>query len=133
MRNRCNNQNDGSYKSYGGRGISVCDEWSNYLSFKEWALTNGYEETLSIDRINNNGNYDPSNCKWSTVKEQNRNKRKNHLIEYNGEIKTLVEWSEQLGIAYHTLKNRINRYKMPVEVAFTRPVRVGNNQYGDRL
>lgn len=87
MKQRCNNKNNTNYYNYGGRGISTCNDWSkSFKTFEEWAINNGYKDTLTIDRINTNGNYEPNNCKWSTRKEQANNKRytknKNTII-YN--------------------------------------------------
>ena len=85
---RCNNKSYYYYHRYGGRGISLCLEWKDYFTFKSWALNNGYQENLSIDRINNDGNYEPSNCKWSTAKEQANNTSRNIKNKIN---KNLLE------------------------------------------
>ena len=119
MRNRCYNPNSKSFTYYGGRGIYVCDQWNDYVAFKNWALSNGYNDNLSIDRIDVNGNYCPENCRWVTHREQMRNTRNNHLITYNGETKTMAEWSEIVGIKYHTLKRRLNAYGWSVERALS--------------
>lgn len=90
----------------GGRGIKVCDEWLIPDNFFSWALENGYNDNLQIDRIDNNGNYEPSNCRWVTVKENCRNRRSNIIVEYKGENMSLIELSEIVGIKYSTLRER---------------------------
>lgn len=96
MKNRCNNDKDKQkYKNYGGRGIKVCDEWNNnYDNFKKWALNNDYKEFLSIDRIDNDGDYEPSNCRWTDMKTQSRNKRNNINVFYKGKYRTISEIAE---------------------------------------
>ena len=116
MKNRCFNSNDPSHTQYGGRGITVCEEWKNsFEAFRDWALANGYDETAprgecTIDRIDVNGNYCPENCRWATSKEQANNKRNNHTLEYRGQIHTISEWSDILQMPKHLiytgLKNR---------------------------
>ena len=107
---RCFNSSNKSFKDYGGRGITVCDEWKNdFKAFYDWAMANGYKEGLSIDRIDVNGNYEPDNCRWSNRKVQARNKRNNHLIEFHNEIKCLMEWCEIYKINRKTVKNRLER------------------------
>ena len=93
MKNRCYNPSRKKYEIYGGRGIIVCSEWKNsFENFSDWSLRNGYKEGLSIDRIDVNGNYCPENCRWTTMKEQNNNRRNNHKITINNETKNLCEW-----------------------------------------
>lgn len=120
MKNRCSDKADLLHKkSYFDRGIRVCNEWKNdFKAFYNWAINNGYSDELTIDRIDNNGNYSPDNCRWATVKEQNKNRRSNHLITFNGETHTMKEWSEILKIDYNKLKHRINNYNWPIEEAF---------------
>ena len=120
MKNRCNNPNYKWYVNYGGRGIKVCDEWQKFESFYEWSMVSGYTETLTLDRINFNGNYEPSNCRWVDMVTQNNNKRTNHRITFNNETHTMKEWSRILGIKYSVLENRLNKYKWSVEKAFER-------------
>lgn len=98
MKDRCTNQNSPHYNIYGGRGITVCDEWLHYENFKDWAITNGYQKDLSIDRINNNKGYNPSNCRWATKVEQANNKRNNIRITHNGETLTLGQWASRLNM-----------------------------------
>lgn len=110
MKQRCYYTKGENYNNYGGRGIKVCDEWLfDYVSFKEWALNNGYENNLSIDRIDVNGNYEPNNCRWATNKQQANNTRRNVMFEYREEIHTMSEWSEILGINYNTLRYYIQQ------------------------
>jgi hypothetical protein len=109
MLRRCENSKHRNYKDYGGRGISVCEEWHNLNKFIDWAHKNGYAEGLEIDRVNNNGIYEPNNCKWSTRKEQTLNTRRNIKIELDGEIKSLSEWCEILGFKENTIQYRYYR------------------------
>ena len=120
---RCENPKAHAYKNYGGRGIKVCEEWHDFETFLQWALSNGYENHLSIDRKNVNGNYEPSNCRWITDKEQNNNRRNNHHIEYKGVVHTLSEWAEIVDIPYATLVYRISK-GWSIEDAFFKPLRV---------
>ena len=107
---RCYNPNNKRFKDYGGRGIIVCDEWKDsYLNFKKWAVFSGYKEGLSIDRKNNDLGYSPSNCRWVTRIVQQNNMRKNHIVEYNGQSKTIAEWSRELNIKYDKLWKSITK------------------------
>jgi hypothetical protein len=118
LRRRCNDPKAASYKSYGGRGIKVCPEWDNdFQSFYEWAMANGYEEDLTIDRINNDGNYEPNNCRWVTPKEQAKNKRNTPYVTYNGMIKTQREWDNYFGLRPGTINKRITIKGMSAEKA----------------
>lgn len=110
MKTRCYCPKDKSYNYYGGRGITVCDDWLGkfgYVNFYAWAIKNGYEENLTIDRINSNGNYEPSNCRWATMKQQGRNRRNNRFIIYKGSEITIAEASEITNIPYSYIYNRI--------------------------
>lgn len=123
MVDRCTNSENANFYRYGGRGIKVCDEWLNeesgLLAFYEWSLSNGYDEKLTIDRIDNDGNYEPSNCRWITFKKQQNNKSTNHYVEINGETKTLKEWSEIYQISYATIFQRLKRGWSDVEAVTT--------------
>ena len=108
MKTRCYNQNYDKYQYYGGKGIAVCDEWlSSYDAFEKWAIENGYNDTLTLDRINVNGNYCPENCRWITRKGQANNRTSNRLITYNGETKTIQQWADITGISHKTISQRI--------------------------
>lgn len=109
MISRCYKENNNRYKNYGGRGICVCEEWiKNKTEFFKWAYENGYKDNLTIDRIDSNGNYEPTNCRWATYKQQanNRTTTKKYII--NGEQHTVSEWSEISGVRASTIWNRIH-------------------------
>lgn len=109
MKSRCNNKNNAGYHLYGGRGISVCKEWeSDYMCFYTWALKNGYFQGLTLDRIDVNGNYEPSNCRWVDIKTQNRNRRNNIKLEYNGNIEVLHDIAKSVGWSATGLKRRLD-------------------------
>ena len=114
MKQRCLNNKSQSYNNYGKRGIGVCDDWKdNFIIFKNWAINNGYKKGLTLDRIDNNGNYEPSNCRWVTMSKQQNNKRTNRLFTYENETHTIKEWSNIKNINYATLLQRINNNKDP--------------------
>lgn len=126
MKKRCYNENDPKYNNYGGRGITICNEWKDdFRKFKDWAVENGYADGLTIDRINNDGNYEPSNCRWSNFVEQNNNRRSNKNITFNGETHNLKQWCEKLSIPYNPIQLRLSRGWI-VEDAFTIPIRKTN-------
>ena len=128
MRARCYKTYDDRYNNYGGRGIEVCAEWRNsFEPFRDWALANGYREGLTIDRIDVNGNYEPSNCRWITNKEQQNNRTNNLLLTYNGKTQTLTQWAEETGINEMALRSRIKKLKWPVERALTEPINVNGS------
>lgn len=121
MIQRCTNPNHGAYPHYGGRGINICQAW---LRFEQFLADMGPRPSMghSLERKNNDGNYEPGNCKWATRKEQCRNRRSNRVIEYQGESKTLAEWAELYGLQQSTLSARI-RYGWPIHRALTAPLR----------
>ena len=107
MKDRCCNPHNARYSRYGGRGIKVCDEWiHDFSAFYEWALKNGYSETLTIDRIDYDGNYDPDNCRWATQSEQARNRSTNLTITIGNATKTLKEWCEIFEVDYEKAHSR---------------------------
>lgn len=113
MRARCNNPNNHAYKNYGGRGISVCNEWDkDFQSFYDWSINNGYNPELTIDRIDNNSGYSPENCKWATRVEQSNNRRSCRHITYANETHTLAEWSRLFEVPYSVLRQRVNKNDM---------------------
>lgn len=122
MKDRCYNKNNKDYKDYGGRGITICKEWlDDFMTFYDWSTSNGYNDTLTIDRIDVNGNYEPNNCRWVDMKQQSRNRRSNRLFTINGETRCLMEWCEILGLKYKTVATRIYTNKWTVEKALFTP------------
>ena len=117
IKSRVSNKNDTTFEHYGGRGIKICDEWIEYVPFRDWSLSNGYTDELSIDRIDVDGNYEPSNCRWISMEKQMSNMTTNNLITYKGRTKTLTEWSDSLGIKRSTLSSRIHRQGMSFQEA----------------
>lgn len=128
MIQRCKNKNNSVYSYYGGNGITICTEWEkDFEVFYKWAISNGYKENLTLDRKNNNGNYEPSNCRWVTIKEQQRNKTNNINVEINGITKILPEWAEMFNIKYKTIKNRYDEGKRGIDLI--KPIEKANKNY----
>ena len=109
MKQRCLNKNRKSYQEYGERGISVCAEWLDFQTFYEWAMNNGYQEDLTIDRIDSNGNYEPSNCRWADLTTQARNKRNTLFVDYEGTKKPVQEVAEIVGMKAATIAYRLRK------------------------
>ena len=122
MKQRCYNENSKVYKYYGGRGIKVCDRWLN-------SFENFYEDMenkpkgMTIDRIDNDGNYEPGNCRWATKEQQSNNTSSNRLLNFNGRTQTMFLWAKELGLKYSTLRSRLNLYGWSVEKALTIPIK----------
>ena len=109
MKQRCCNPNNISYKYYGLKGIKVCSEWlDDFMNFYNWATENGYRDNLTIDRINADDDYKPSNCRWATCKEQSSNRGCNHWITYKGKTQTLTDWANECELTYYCLSSRIH-------------------------
>ena len=131
MRSRCNNPKRKEYKNYGGRGIKVCDEWDDFAVFYSWARKNGWAKGLDIDRIDNDGDYSPENCRVVSRKENLRHTRHNRHLEAFGESKIMIEWSEdpRCPVSYRTLEARI-RSGWEAERAISTPAVVGRPKMG---
>lgn len=126
MHDRCYHETNAAYKNYGGRGISICQEWrESFDAFFEWAIANKYAPNLTIDRINNDGNYEAGNCQWQTPRQQCRNTRKNVRFTAWGETKCIVEWSEdpRCKVKSAALRHRLVVLKLKPEIAIASPVR----------
>lgn len=122
MKTRCYNKNSDKYKWYGARGIKVCDHWVH--SYENFLADMGRAPSTqhSIERIDNNGNYEPSNCRWATRIEQANNKRSSVFINYRGENRTIPQWCKYLKLPLHTIFTRIRVYKWTPEESFNRPI-----------
>ena len=128
MKNRCLNPNNESFYRYGQRGISVCGEWETFRGFQKWAMANGYQDDLTIDREDNDGDYCPGNCRWITLKEQQNNRSDTIFITHNGETHTLSEWAEITGIPRTALWKRIYYRGWTVNEALTTPLQKTNTK-----
>lgn len=117
MKERCYNPTCKAYEDYGGRGIQMCQEWlGSFYNFNDWAVSNGYSDTFSIDRINNSEGYSPDNCRWTSDQQQCNNRRSNVFLEYCGEYKTLAEWARNMDIKYSSLLSRWHKGLKPPEL-----------------
>lgn len=122
MKRRCSQPQNKRYEHYGGKGVVVCSEWKDdFQKFFDWSINNGYADDRTIDRIDVDGNYDPSNCRWADQITQANNRSNNHRITYNGTTLTMKQWSERLGISYYVLRARLYR-GWSIERAMTEPV-----------
>lgn len=123
IKTRCYNTKINHYERYGGRGIKVYEEWKNdFNSFYNWSMTNGYSDGLTIDRIDNNGNYGPNNCRWVDMKVQSNNTRTNRWVIYKEDTKTLAQWCEYLGLNNNMVSARLHR-GWSIEKTFETPVK----------
>jgi hypothetical protein len=123
MKDRCYNKSSPCYHYYGGRGITICEEWlQDFSRFRAWALQSGYNDKLTIDRVDTNGSYSPKNCRWVTMKVQNNNKRNGRYLTFRGETHTVSEWADITGIPYYTLHSRIVKLNWSIERALTEKV-----------
>lgn len=121
MITRCTNPKSIHYKNYGGRGIKVCEEWmNNRKAFFEWALNNGYDDNLTIDRKDNDKGYSPDNCRWVTKEFQNINKRRTIFVEINGERKCLKDWCKEINIPYSTITKKVRKGEDPKKLVMER-------------
>ena len=121
MRRRCSNVSRKDAQNYALKNIKVCEEWNNYELFMNWALQNGYNDELTLERIDNSKGYNPDNCKWIPKSEQSKNRTSNHYITYNGKTQTLTDWSKEIGIPRTTLDSRLKR-NWSIEDALTKPL-----------
>lgn len=123
MRQRCSKPNNSGWHKYGAKGIRVCDEWDrNFEAFRDWAYAHGYDDTLTIDRIDTKGNYEPGNCRWVTQKIQQNNRSNNVKLTYQGDTHSAIEWAEILSIPLQIIYDRYYR-GWDVNRIFEQPIR----------
>jgi len=123
MKKRCYDEKHDSYKNYGGRGITICDEWlDNYMNFYNWAIKNSYQDGLTIERIDYNGNYEPDNCRWATWKEQSYNKSNTIYITLDNETKTIGQWSDETGLSYSLIHQRYFKFNKKTKEELFKPL-----------
>jgi hypothetical protein len=119
MNTRCYNKNSTGYKYWGGKGVTICDEWKdNYKAFHDWAIVNGYRDDLSIDRIDHEMGYIPSNCRWATDKEQANNMSSNHVVYFNFEQYTMTQFAELIGTKRDAIKHLFDKGMSAHEIAY---------------
>lgn len=119
MKSRVLDKNQKHYKHYGGRGIKICNEWLKFELFYEWAINNGYKDDLTIERVDNDGDYEPSNCTFIPLKDQNKNKRNNVFFEFKGERLCISDWAERLNLSHTAMSGRFKNWDL--EKALTTP------------
>jgi len=127
MKTRCYNQKVKEYPRYGGKGVIICKEWLDYKNFHDWSFLNGYQDHLTIERIEVSGNYEPNNCRWATMKEQANNRTTSHYLTYNNKTNTMAAFSEEYNIGLQTLFRRL-KSGWSVEKALTHPVKILNRK-----
>ena len=126
VKQRCLNPKASKYEHYGGRGITLCDEWKkDFKNFSIWAKEKGYHDKLTIDRIDVNGNYEPNNCRWITQQEQCENTRRNKKITYKGKTQNLKAWCRELDLNYNTIRSRFEKEKSSIEKLFRKIKKLG--------
>lgn len=132
MKERCDNKNYYCYHNYGGRGIKYDLRWKDFKAFCDDMLS-GWQEGLTLDRENNDGNYEASNCRWVTQQIQGNNKRSNHYITYKGKTQSLADWAREMGLKHNTLWHRVAVYKWPIDKCFNSKLSQGQKTNNGRL
>ena len=127
MHRRCKDPRNKRFNQYGGRGIAVCDEWKLFQPFYDWATENGYQPTLSIDRIDVDKGYSPNNCRWATSEMQQNNTTRNKIIDFMGKSMTQAQWARETGISQSAIKDRLTKLNWSVEKTLTTPIKERRN------